>query len=80
MLAAVSVGIYKDQAVLDLDYQEDANAETDMNLVMNENGDFIEVQGTAEGAAFGIKQLQDMLELGKQGMQSIIQVQKEALA
>ena len=79
LVAAVSVGMYKDQAVLDLDYAEDANAETDMNVVMNETGHFIELQGTAEGAAFSGSELQQMLSLAQDGIHSLIAIQKAAL-
>jgi ribonuclease PH len=78
--AAVSVGIYRDRPILDLDYAEDANAETDMNIVMNDQGRFIEIQGTAEGAAFDQQQLDDMLALAKEGIQQLLQYQAEALA
>lgn len=79
MVASVSVGIYQGVAVLDLDYAEDANAETDMNVVMNEAGGFIEVQGTAEGHAFRIEELNAMLELARKGIQEITQAQRAAL-
>jgi ribonuclease PH len=78
-VASISVGIYSGEAVLDLDYAEDSNAETDMNLVMNEAGGFIEVQGTAEGHAFLPEELNAMLELGKQGIKHLIEKQSEAL-
>jgi len=79
-VASVSVGIYKGNPVLDLDYAEDSNAETDMNVVMNEAGAFIEVQGTAEGHAFRIEELNAMLELAKGGITNLIQHQRDALA
>jgi len=78
-IASVSVGIFKDNAVLDLDYDEDSNAETDMNVVMNENGDFIEVQGTAEGHAFSQDEMNTMLDYAKKGISELIQHQKDAL-
>ncbi len=78
-VASISVGIYKGQPVLDLDYAEDCNAETDMNIVMNEAGGFIEVQGTAEGHAFLPDELNAMLELGKKGIAHLIERQNEAL-
>ncbi len=78
-VASISVGIYKGQPVLDLDYAEDCNAETDMNIVMNEAGGFIEVQGTAEGHAFQPEELNAMLELGKKGIKHLIEKQNEAL-
>ena len=78
-VASVSVGIYEGTPVLDLDYAEDANAETDMNVVMNETGAFIEVQGTAEGHAFRMDELQAMLTLADSGIRQIMQCQQEAL-
>lgn len=79
-IAAVSVGIYKDQAVLDLDYPEDSNAETDMNVVMNDGGHFIEVQGTAEGHAFRRDELNELLDLAEKGIKELIVVQQQALS
>ena len=79
-VTAVSVGIYDGSAVLDLDYDEDSQAETDMNIVMNEAGRFVEVQGTAEGHAFSEAELEEMLSLAKKGMQTIIAAQDQALA
>lgn len=78
-VASISVGIYNGEPVLDLDYIEDSNAETDMNIVMNEAGGFIEVQGTAEGHAFQPDELTAMLELGKKGIEHLIEKQTEAL-
>ncbi len=78
-VASVSVGIYRGQPVLDLDYAEDSEAETDMNVVMNDAGAFVEVQGTAEGHAFRQKELLAMLELGQVGITQLIQKQREAL-
>lgn len=80
MIAAVSVGIYKGTPVLDLDYPEDSVAETDMNIVMNEENGFIEIQGTAEGATFTQEELAEMMTLGQQGIKEIIEAQKSALA
>ena len=80
MVAAISVGVYKGEAVLDLDYAEDSNAETDMNLVMTEAGGFIELQGTAEEGSFDAEQLQAMLEHGKTGITEIFEHQKQALS
>lgn len=79
-VAAVSVGIYRGVAVLDLDYAEDSEAETDMNVVMNDAGHFIEVQGTAEGHAFSHEELGEMLKLAKAGIGHIVKKQDEALA
>lgn len=80
MIAAVSVGIYKGEPVLDLDYDEDSKAGTDMNVVMNENGGFIEVQGTAEDGAYSQEELDAMLALGRQGIADIVNIQRMALA
>jgi ribonuclease PH len=79
-VASVSVGIYNGIGVLDLDYPEDSNAETDMNVVMNEAGQFIEVQGTAEGHAFRREELDQMLALAGKGIREIIELQQAALA
>jgi len=79
-VAAVSVGIYRGQPVLDLDYAEDSEAETDMNVVMNDAGHFIEVQGTAEGHAFTDEELGAMLGLARAGLTGIIAAQNEALS
>ncbi|MFT6914036.1 MAG: ribonuclease PH [Motiliproteus sp.] len=80
MLAAVSVGIYKGQPVLDLDYAEDSKAETDMNVIMTEAGGFVEIQGTAEGATFSQEELASMLALASKGIKELIVLQKAALA
>lgn len=80
MVASVSVGIYNGVPVVDLDYAEDSNAETDMNVVMNEHGGFIEVQGTAEGAPFSEEEFSQMLLLAKRGIADLVRVQKMALA
>lgn len=79
-VASVSVGIHDGQPVLDLDYAEDSTAETDMNVVMNDAGAFIELQGTAEGHAFHPEELQDMLKIATSGIQTLMQKQREALA
>ena len=78
-LASISVGIYKGTAVLDLDYAEDSNAETDMNVVMNNEGHFIEVQGTAEGHAYSRTEMNQMLDLAEKGIAEIIVEQNNAL-
>lgn len=80
LVASVSVGIYNGTPVLDLDYAEDSNAETDMNVVMNEKGGFIEVQGTAEGEAYSRDELNAMLDLADQGIQQIIKIQRDTMA
>jgi ribonuclease PH len=79
MVASVSVGIYRGVPVLDLDYSEDSEAETDMNVVMNDLGNFVEIQGTAEGHAFRMDELSAMLELAKGGIARIIENQRAAL-
>lgn len=78
-VAAISVGVYKGVPVLDLDYAEDSEAETDMNVVMNEAGKFIEVQGTAEGHAFDASELESMLQLARSGIESVIVAQDAVL-
>ena len=80
LIASVSVGIFKGHAVLDLDYDEDSNAETDMNIVMTESGGFIEVQGTGEDGDFSHDQLLEMLALGKSGIEELVAKQKKALS
>jgi ribonuclease PH len=77
-VAAISVGIYNGMPVLDLDYAEDANAETDMNVVMNSGGAFIEVQGTAEGHAFRRHELDQLLDLAAQGIATLHAAQNTA--
>ena len=79
MIAAVSVGMYQGEAVLDLDYPEDSAAETDLNVVMTSQGGFIEVQGTAEGEPFQPEQLNAMLLLARQGLQQLFEAQQAAL-
>ena len=79
-VAAVSVGIYRGTPLLDLDYAEDSEAETDMNIVMNEAGRFIEVQGTAEGHAFTDDEFAAMIGLARTGIEQILVAQNEALA
>jgi len=78
-IASVSVGIYNGKSVLDLDYAEDSNAETDLNVVMNEMGGFIEVQGTAEGHAFLQNELDEMLSLAKIGIDNLLKEQQISL-
>ncbi len=79
-LAAISVGIYKGVPILDLDYDEDSNAETDMNIVMNDGFAYIEIQGTAEGHAFRAEELQTMLNLAKDGISQLFIKQQAVLA
>ena len=80
MVAAVSVGMYQGEPVLDLDYLEDSAAETDLNVVMTDSGGFIEVQGTAEGAPFQPEELNAMLALAQAGMKELFTLQQAALA
>jgi len=79
-IAAVSVGVVEGAPVLDLDYAEDSSAETDLNLVMNETGGLIEIQGTAEGQAFSRTELDAVLDLGATGIAEIMTAQRGALA
>ena len=80
LMAAVSVGLYDNVALLDLDYSEDSLADADLNIVMLEGGRFVEVQGTAEGRTFDRGQLQEMLDLASEGIASLIGFQREALS
>ena len=79
LVASVSVGVFEGKAVLDLDYAEDSNAETDMNVVMTEKGGFIEIQGTAEKNTFEQHQLDEMLGLAKAGIAELVKKQQEVL-
>ncbi len=79
-VASISVGVFEGQPVLDLDYAEDSNAETDMNVVMNDAGHFVEVQGTAEGHAFTRAELSAMLDLAQEGIAQLVRKQQQALA
>lgn len=79
-IAAVSVGIVAGTAVLDLDYREDSEAETDMNVIMNSGAAFVEVQGTAEGHAFRREELDNLLDLAALGIERLCRLQREALA
>ena len=78
-VAAISVGVYQGMPLLDLDYAEDANCDTDMNVVMTDAGHFIEVQGTAEGAAFDRAGMDRLLDLAQGGIADLITMQKKAL-
>ncbi|MFQ3251626.1 ribonuclease PH [Glaciecola sp.] len=80
MIAAVSVGVYKGNPIADLEYLEDAVAETDMNVVMTETGKLIEVQGTAEAEPFSFEEMNEMLSLAKDGIMELFAEQKSALA
>jgi ribonuclease PH len=79
LVASVSVGLWRGQPVLDLDYAEDSTAETDMNVVMLESGGFIEIQGTAEAGAFSDGELTSMLALARSGTSELLRRQREAL-
>lgn len=79
-VAAVSVGVYQGQPVLDLDYLEDSDCETDMNVVMTGGGRFVEVQGTAEGEPFSEAEMTAMLALARKGIAELLAAQREALA
>ncbi|MCC5854794.1 MAG: ribonuclease PH [Idiomarina sp.] len=79
MVAAISVGIVKGEAVADLDYPEDSAAETDMNVVMTDTGKVIEIQGTAEGEPFSFEEMNTMVELAKHAIRELNDIQKEAL-
>tara|TARA_B100001057_G_scaffold197956_1_gene198536 strand:- start:836 stop:1555 length:720 start_codon:yes stop_codon:yes gene_type:complete len=76
---SVSIGKVGGEILLDLDYQEDSNAETDMNFVMNEKNEFVEIQGTAEKGSFSKDELDSMIELATKGIKNIIEIQKKAL-
>lgn len=80
MIAALSVGIYKGTPIADLEYLEDSDAETDMNIVMTESGKLIEVQGTAEGEPFSFDEMQEMLTIAKHGLRELFDIQKASLA
>lgn len=79
LIASVSVGVYQGTPVLDLDYPEDSNAETDMNVVMTQHGGFVEVQGTAEGEAFSREDMNAMMELADKGISELFSLQQTAL-
>ena len=76
-IAAISVGIQKDQLLLDLDYEEDSHMEVDMNVVMLGKGQFVEIQGTAEGEPFSKPQVDKMLKLAQKGIKELIAIQKK---
>jgi ribonuclease PH len=78
-VAAVSVGVYQGMPLLDLDYLEDSSCDTDMNVVMTDLGHFIEVQGTAEGAAFTRAGMNRLLDLAEKGVRELVHMQKQAL-
>lgn len=78
-MAAVSVGVVKGEVLADLDYSEDSNADTDMNLIMNDKNEFIEIQGSAEKNPFAHNELTQMLQVGKSAIESIMQIQQQAI-
>jgi len=80
LVAAISVGVYQGRPVLDLDYPEDSACDTDMNVVMTASGHFVEVQGTAEGAAFDRATLDSLLDLAAEGITRLNDIQRQALA
>jgi ribonuclease PH len=80
LVASVSVGIVNGQPMLDLEYTEDSNADTDMNVIMTQDGEFIEIQGTAEAAPFNDRELQEMLALARKGIAELVGIQRAALA
>lgn len=80
MVAAISVGVYKGEVIADLEYLEDSVAETDMNVVMSEDGRLIEVQGTAEAEPYSFEEMQEMLSYAKNATREIFDIQKAALA
>lgn len=75
-LAATSVGIYQNQPILDLTYEEDSRAEVDMNIVMTGNGEFVEVQGTGEGRTFSKEEMDRLLDFAKKGIDELVDVQR----
>jgi ribonuclease PH len=78
-VAAISVGIFEDTALLDLCYEEDSKAAVDMNVVMTDAGEFVEVQGTGEESPFTKKQMAEMLDLGEKGIEKLLAAQKKVL-
>ena len=80
LVASVSAGLVNGQIVLDLDYLEDSSAETDMNFVMTESGQYIEIQGTGEEGDFSRSELLDMMNVADTGIKELIKMQKKALA
>ena len=79
MVAAISVGLSREGALLDLNYEEDSSIGTDMNFVMNDKNEFIEMQGTAEQGSFSVTQLNGMIELAQHGCQQLFQEQRKYL-
>ncbi len=79
VVSAISLGVKNNQILLDLDYNEDSKADVDFNLVMNENSEIIEIQGTAEGATFSKEKLNKIIDLGEKGILELVQIQKKEL-
>ena len=79
VVSAISLGVKNDKILLDLDYNEDSKVDVDFNLVMNENSEIIEIQGTAEGATFSKEKLNKIVELGEKGILELVQIQKKEL-
>ena len=79
VVSAISLGVKNGQILLDLDYNEDSKVDVDFNLVMNENSEIIEIQGTAEGATFSKEKLNEIVELGEKGILELVQIQKKEL-
>ncbi len=79
IVSAISLGVKNGQILLDLDYNEDSKVDVDFNLIMNENSEIIEIQGTAEGATFSKEKLNEIVELGEKGILELIQIQKKEL-
>jgi len=79
-VAAVSVGVIQNRPLLDLDYSEDSNADVDLNVVMNGEGQLLELQGTAEGAPFSRQQLNELLDLAEPGLKKIMDDQRASLS
>jgi len=79
LVASVSVGMYKGTPILDLDYPEDSNAETDMNVVMTQHGGFVEVQGTAETEPFKREEMEAMMDLAEKGIATLVEKQQQVL-
>ena len=79
LVSAVSIGIVRGEKLLDLDFQEDSNADVDLNIVENEKGELLEVQGTGENRAFALRELFDLIQMGEKGLAEIIKLQKDAI-
>lgn len=80
LIAGISVGILNGEILLDLDYQEDKNIDTDMNIIMTEHGNFVEIQGTAEQAAFSPSELQQIIAVASDGIKQIISIQQQSIS